>query len=143
VPMNAPTKRRIRTLVAAGDPGYLYKLVGKVTSGKDMMVKASAHTWREAVEKLLASRPDVALLELHMAGVPQVKVMKKAQPNARLILLVGTEDAGLDIPKSLGSPVEGVVRKNAPRKRLLQCIRTVYKGGTCLPVVRRKKSDAA
>ena len=141
--MKSLPKRGIKILLAAGDPGYLYRLVGKITSGKDTMVEASAHTWRGAVEKFLVSRPDVALLELHMAGVPQVNVMKKAQPNARLILLIGTEDVGLDIRKSVGSPVEGVVRKNAPRSRVLQCIRTVYKGGTCLPVVRRKKAGVA
>jgi DNA-binding NarL/FixJ family response regulator len=126
-------KRRIRLLLAAADPAYLYRLVGKITAGKDMMVEASAHTGRGAVKKLAMAQPDMVLLEFGMCGTSQIRMMKQACPTAHLILLTNGKESRLGLAAAVAEGVDGVLRKNAPCQKVLASIRKVYKGGKCLP----------
>lgn len=125
--------RSIRLLVAAKDPAFLFELVGKITSGRDMIIEASAHSWLGVVRAIRTARPDVSVLALELSGARLIKAIRRADPAARLILLVGPEDAGPRLQEMVDAGVAGVVGKDVPRRELLETIRTVFRGGSRLP----------
>lgn len=120
-------------MIAANDPAYLYDLTGKITFGTDMIIEGSAHNWIDTLKEFLVVHPDVSLIEFRMPGVSQVELMKKAYPDSRIILLSGPSEADANFRKVIAQGVDGVVSKKASRERLLQSIRTVFNGGSCLP----------
>lgn len=135
-----PGKKKIRILLAAEDPAFLYKLTGKITSGKDMMIAAAAHSWRGAVKKSAQAEPDVLVLEFNMPGLPQVKAILRADPKARFVLLARGGKAGPDLRKAVEAGAQCVLPRSVPRRKLLQCIRGVHRGEFCLPLWARSIS---
>ncbi len=100
-----------------------------------MMVIAEGINGQEAVRLWHSHRPDVALLDLRMPvldGVGAIEEIHKEDPSARVIVLT-TYDTDNEIYRAIKAGAKGYVLKDAPREELLDCIRRVSRGETCIP----------
>ena len=111
-------------------------LVSLIEDKADMRVIGEASNGREATELWKKHRPDVTLLDLRMPeldGVGAIKVIRAADENARIIVLT-TYDGDEDIYRAIQAGAKGYLLKDVPCEALLDCVRRVYHGDTCVPV---------
>src|SRR3979409_1513484 len=100
-----------------------------------MTVLGEASNGREAVELWKQHRPDVTLLDLHMPeldGVGVIKEIRAGDEKARFVVLT-TFDGDEDIFRAIQAGAKGYLLKDAPREALMDCIRRVHAGETCVP----------
>jgi DNA-binding NarL/FixJ family response regulator len=129
-------KLRIRVLVADDHSILRQGLVSLIEDRADMTVAGEASNGREAVELWKKHRPDVTLLDLRMPeldGVDTIKAIRADNENARIIILT-TFDGDEDIYRAIQAGAKGYLLKDVPREGLLDCVRRVHRGDTCVPV---------
>ncbi len=101
----------------------------------DMIVVAQAATGREAVDLWQTHGPDVGLLDLRMPvldGIGAIAEIRRHDAPARIIVL-STFDTDQDISLAIKAGARGYLLKDMQREELLECIRVVHGGGTCIP----------
>ena len=126
---------RIRVLIADDHVTVLEGLAAIIGRQTDMDVVAQAATGREAIELWQQYRPDITLLDLRMPildGVGAIGEIRRQQPSARIIVLT-TFDSDNEIARAIKAGAKGYLLKDARREELLDCIRKVNSGETCLP----------
>jgi two-component system NarL family response regulator len=126
---------RIRVLIADDHVTVTAGLASIIGMQLDMTVIAEASNGREAVDFWRNHRPDVALLDLRMPvldGVGAIAEIHKEDPAARVIVLT-TYDTDNEIYRAIKAGAKGYVLKDARREELLDCIRRVSRGETCIP----------
>jgi two-component system NarL family response regulator len=126
---------KIRVLIADDHVTVLEGLAAIISRQPDMAVVAEASDGRQAVELWQEHRPDVALLDLRMPvldGVAAIEEIRRRDASARLIVLT-TFDTDNDLLSAVKAGVRGYLLKDARREELLDCIRRVNGGETCLP----------
>ncbi len=126
---------RIRVLVADDHVTVLEGLAAIIGRQSDMEVVAEAANGREAVELWQKHRPDVTLLDLRMPtldGVGAINEIRRQQASARIVVLT-TFDTDNEIARAIKAGARGYLLKDAPREELLDCIRKVNSGETCIP----------
>ena len=99
-----------------------------------MKIVAQASNGTDAVEQWNNHRPDVSLLDLRMPALDAVGVInriRESDPAARFLVLT-TFDTDEDIYRAIKSGAKGYLLKDAPRETLLDSIRKVHAGETCL-----------
>jgi DNA-binding NarL/FixJ family response regulator len=129
-------KGRIRILVADDHSVVREGLVSLVKRKSDMTVIAEASNGREAVDLWKEHRPDVTLLDLRMPeldGLGVIKEIRAVDEQARFVVLT-TFDGDEDIFRAIQSGAKGYLLKDVPREALMDCIRRVHAGETCVPV---------
>jgi DNA-binding NarL/FixJ family response regulator len=102
-----------------------------IGSQSDMQLVAQAATATEAIDAFRRHQPDVALMDVRLAGsngIDALDAIRREFPRAR-ILVLSTSDSDGDIMRALRSGAAGYVLKSAPRHDLLAAIRTVHAGG--------------
>ena len=100
-----------------------------------MLVVAEAVNGRQAVDLWQKQRPDVTLLDLRMPkldGVGVIDEIRKQDTSARTIVLT-TYDTDNEIYRAIKAGAKGYLLKDAKREELLDCIRKVSRGETCIP----------
>jgi len=100
----------------------------------DMRVVAHAANGREAVEFWKKYRPDVTLLDLRMPeldGLSAIRELRQINPDARIIVLT-TYDTDEHIYQAIKAGAKAYLLKDARREELLECIRKVHAGETCV-----------
>jgi DNA-binding NarL/FixJ family response regulator len=100
-----------------------------------------AGTGAETVERVIALRPDVLLLDLEMPGVDGVGVLKQLrQTDAPTRVVVFTAfDTDERILDAVQAGAQGYLLKGAPREELFNAVRVVHSGGSLLqPIVASK-----
>ena len=131
------TKRpSIRVLIADDHSVVREGLVSLITRKTDMTVIGEAANGREAAELWRQHHPDVTLLDLRMPeldGVGAIKEIRSGDEKARIIVLT-TFDGDEDIYRAIQAGAKGYLLKDAPREALMDCIRRVHAGETCVPV---------
>jgi DNA-binding NarL/FixJ family response regulator len=94
-------------------------------------VTATARTAREALERLDAARPDVAVVDLRLPDLDGVELTRRLiarRPSLRVLLL--TMHAGQDaVLRGLGAGAAGYVLKDAEPEDVLAATRQVARGG--------------
>jgi len=126
---------KIRVLIADDHITVLEGLAAIIGRQPDMVVVAEGSNGRQAVELWQTHRPDVALLDLRMPvldGLSAIEEIRKLDGSARLIVLT-TFDTDSDLLSAVKAGVKGYLLKDARRDELLDCIRRVSRGETCLP----------
>ena len=101
-----------------------------IDNEKDMQVIATADNGREAVEKAIALKPDVVLMDIampEMNGLEAAEELLSKMPTTK-ILLISLYDLADYVKQSLRIGVSGYVLKDAPNKVFLNAIRTVAEG---------------
>jgi DNA-binding NarL/FixJ family response regulator len=133
---DTPKKPRIGILIADDHSVLRQGLVSLIGFEADMMVVGEAGNGREAVDLWKQHRPDVMLLDLRMPeldGVGVIKQIRADDENTRIIVLT-TFDGDEDIYRAIHAGAKGYLLKDVPPEALIDCIRRVHAGGTCVPV---------
>jgi two-component system NarL family response regulator len=126
---------RIRVLIADDHVTVLEGLAAIIARQPDMMVVAQADDGEEAVELWTRHRPDVTLLDLRMPKLDGVGVIEKIRTQdatARVVVLT-TYDTDSEILRAIKAGTKAYLLKDARREQLLDCIRRVNRGETCIP----------
>jgi DNA-binding NarL/FixJ family response regulator len=130
----SPTKK-IGVLIADDHCTFLAGLTSIIDMEDDMFVVAYATDGRTAAELWRKHRPSVTLLDLRMPlldGVCVVDEIRREDPDARIVILT-TYDSDNDIYRAIKAGARGYLLKDARREELLDCIRKVNRGETCVP----------
>jgi DNA-binding NarL/FixJ family response regulator len=128
-------KLRIRVLIADDHSVVREGLVSLIEDEADMRVAGEASNGREAVDLWKKHRPDVTLVDLRMPeldGVSVIKAIRADDQNARIIVLT-TFDGDEDIYRAIQAGAKGYLLKDVPREALMDCVRRVHHGDTCVP----------
>jgi DNA-binding NarL/FixJ family response regulator len=126
---------KIRILIADDHTSVLAGLSSIIGMQPDMVVVAEAENGRQAVELWHQQRPDVTLLDLRMPvldGVGVIDELRQQETCAKFVILT-TYDSDNDIYRAIKAGAKGYLLKDARREVLLDCIRKVSRGETCIP----------
>jgi len=133
--MSEKKRECIRILIADDHSVVREGLVSLVKRKSDMTVVAEANNGREAVDRWKDHRPDVTLLDLRMPeldGVGAIKEIREIDPNAHILVLT-TFDGDEDIYRAIKAGAKGYLLKDTAREALMESIRRVHVGQTCIP----------
>ena len=131
----ASLTEKIRLLIADDHVLILEGLAAAIGRQRDMAVVAKASNGREAVELWKTHRPDVSLLDLRMPilnGVGVIKEVRDLDVAARVIVHT-TYDTDEEIYQAISAGAKAYLLKDAPLEELLDTIRKVHAGQTCIP----------
>jgi DNA-binding NarL/FixJ family response regulator len=131
---NASAKK-IDVLIADDHTTFLAGLSSIIDMERDMIVVAQATDGRQAVDLWRKHRPNVTLLDLRMPvldGVGAIDEIRREDGSARIVVLT-TYDSDNDIYRAIKAGTQGYLLKDARREELLDCIRKVNGGETCIP----------
>ena len=135
---------KIRVLIADDHVTVLEGLAAIIGRQPDMMVVAEAADGQEAVNLWTEHHPDVMLLDLRMPtldGVGVIENIRKQDASARVIVLT-TYDSDTEILRAIKAGTKAYLLKDARREELLDCIRRVNRGETCIPASLAEKLAA-
>jgi DNA-binding NarL/FixJ family response regulator len=122
---------RIRCLVADDHPAIV-AAVTEFLEGEGVEVVASARDGREALAKIEATRPDVALVDLQMpkmTGIELARAVAEARLPTSVLLYTAHGERAL-LTEAIDVGARGYVLKEAPLPDLLRAVNTVAAGGT-------------
>ena len=131
----SPSADKIRLLIADDHMTVVAGLASIIGMQRDMIVVAEAANGRQAVDLWRKHRPDVTLLDLRMPkldGVGVIDEIRKEDTSARIVILT-TYDTDNEIYRAIKAGAKGYLLKDARREELLDCIRKVNRGDTCIP----------
>jgi DNA-binding NarL/FixJ family response regulator len=126
---------RIRVLIADDHTTFLAGLTSIIDMERDMIVVAQATNGRQAADQWRKHRPGVTLLDLRMPvldGVGVIDEIRREDVSARIVILT-TYDSDNDIYRAIKAGAKGYLLKDARREELVDCIRKVNGGETCIP----------
>jgi len=126
---------RIRVLIADDHTTVLAGLASMIGLQPDMVVVAQATNGSDAVELWRKHSPDVTMLDLRMPkldGVGVLTEIRRQDASARVIVLT-TYDTDIEIYRAVKAGAKGYLLKDARGEELLDCIRKVNAGETCIP----------
>jgi two-component system NarL family response regulator len=133
----AGKREQIRLLVADDHVLILEGLTAAIGRQEDIRVVAKAADGREALDLWKMCRPDVVLLDLRMPklnGVAVIRAIRDEDASARVIVHT-TYDTDEEIYQAIRAGARAYLLKDAPLEELLDCIRKVHAGETCIPPV--------
>jgi DNA-binding NarL/FixJ family response regulator len=128
-------RSKIRVLIADDHVTVREVLAAIIGRQADMVVVAEAATGRDAINLWRDHRPDVTLMDLRMPvldGVGAMAGICGMAATARIVVLT-TFDSDADIARAIEAGAKGYLLKDAQRDELLECIRRVHAGQTCIP----------
>jgi DNA-binding NarL/FixJ family response regulator len=131
---DTPATKQIRIMIADDHAVVLEGLAAIIDRQADMTVVAQANNGQEAVEQWRKHRPDVTLLDLRMPildGMGVISTIRREDSSARIIVLT-TYDTDEDIYRVIKAGAKAYLLKDAGREVLMDCIRKVNAGETCL-----------
>jgi len=135
VPMDERSAPTIRVLVADDHVTVREGLAAIIHRQIDMTVVGEASTGVETVSAWCTLRPDVTLMDLRMPildGVGAIEQIRRQALDARIIVLT-TFDTDLEISQAIRAGAKGYILKDAQRDEILNTIRRVHAGETCIP----------
>ena len=102
-----------------------------VEAQPDMKVVSEASDGKEAMQKALASKPDVIVMDISMSGMnglEATRALKQKQPNVIIVTLTRHGDDAY-VQELLRAGVAGYVLKQSAPNELIQAIRAAAAGG--------------
>lgn len=127
--------KKIEVLIADDHTTFLAGLTSIIDMEDDMVVVAQATDGRQAVDLWRKHHPTVALVDLRMPvldGVGAINEIRQEDDSAQIVVLT-TYDSDNDIYRAIKAGTKGYLLKDATREELLDCIRKVSSGATCIP----------
>ena len=132
---SAAAPKKIRVLIADDHVTVLEGLAAMIGRQPDMVVVAEAADGQEAIDLWITHRPEVTLLDLRMPkldGVGAIEEIRKRDSSARIIVLT-TYETDTEILRAIKAGTKAYLLKDTRREELLDCIRRVNRGETCIP----------
>ena len=100
----------------------------------DMMVVGEARTGEEAVQMVVADRPDVVLLDVRLEGADGPEVCRRileVAPGTAVVMLTNYAQDGF-VLRSLMAGAKAYVIKDVQLSELKKMVRSVFRGGSVL-----------
>jgi two-component system NarL family response regulator len=132
--MTAPAAA-IRVVIADDHVTVREGLAAILSRQPDMVVVGQASNGREAVAMFCQHRPAVTLLDLRMPlldGIGAIVEIRREDPSARILVLT-TFDTDIEIAGAIKAGAAGYLLKDAPRETLVDTLRRIHAGETCIP----------
>jgi two-component system response regulator DesR len=120
----------IRVLLAEDQAMVRGALSALLSREQDIEVVAEVARGDEVVKTALASKPDVALLDIEMPGddgLAAAQAMRKALPACRVMILTTFGRSGY-LRRAMESGAVGFLLKDAPASELARAIRRIMQG---------------
>ena len=130
-----PSTRKIRLLLVDDHAVVRMGLAFMIESQYDMTVLGEATTGAEALALFKKLNPDVVLMDLKlpdMTGIDCTSLLRKARADARVVILT-TYGEDENIYRALQAGARAYLLKDMSRAEILEAIRAVDAGRTCLP----------
>ena len=128
-------KRKIRILLADDHPSLRVGLASILNNQPDFEVVAQAASGREAVEKAVATKPDVMFVDLRMPdgdGIDTIKKIRERAPDTQ-VLVFTTYDDEEDIFHALEVGARGYLIKDTTSEEIIEAVRKIHGGERYLP----------
>lgn len=113
------------------DHALMRRTLGEIISTtEDIQVVAEASDGRSAVDKALAARPDVILMDIDLpeaSGIQATREITAWLPQTRVVMLT-VSSAEEDLYESLRAGAAGYITKDAGREEIIEAIRQGYEG---------------
>ncbi|MFF3664870.1 response regulator [Microtetraspora malaysiensis] len=120
----------IRVLLAEDHGVVRGALVALLNLTGDIKVVGEAARGDRVVSQALATRPDVAVIDIEMPGLDGIGAtmrLRSALPECRVLILTGMAQTG-HLRRALDAGASGFMLKDAPTERLAESIRRVAAG---------------
>jgi DNA-binding NarL/FixJ family response regulator len=124
--------QRIRVLVADDDDLLRSLLRHWMQREADVEVIDVAADGREALEKALALRPDVLLMDVKMPGMSGLEVLEQLPPDGPRVLILSVEADDTAVLAAFRAGARGFLPKRAAERYLLDALRAVANDETWL-----------
>ena len=128
-----PAAGRMITVTIVDDESQLRQSIETFINGSPGFRCVSAYGSAEAAVKGLATeRPDVVLMDIHMAGmngIECVEKLKELRPEIQIVMLTVYEDTE-QIFRALAAGASGYLLKRQNPDKLLEAIQEVSEGGS-------------
>jgi len=126
---------KIKILVADDHPVVRDGIVSIIELEKDMRIVGQAEDGVEAVELAEKLLPDIVLLDLRMPRLDGLEVIAQIQSRQgpSKVVVLTTFESEQDVHVSLKAGARGYLLKDTCRQTLLETIRQVHDGKTCIP----------
>jgi DNA-binding NarL/FixJ family response regulator len=124
-----PEPTTISVAIVDDHPVVLRGLEQLIDAEPDMAVVATARDGEEAIRRVIATQPDVVVMDIRMPrldGVEATQQILAAHPNIRVILLSG--ELGASVVSALKAGACGYLAKEAADRDLVDGIRTAAGG---------------
>lgn len=120
----------IRVLIAGDQQGFAEALKTVIDLERGLVVTEVVTDGKSAVAKVSDARPDVVLIDLDMPemdGIAATREIKRADPDARVIVLSSHEDEHL-IAQAVDAGAAGFLSKLRPVAEVAEAVRAAYRG---------------
>jgi DNA-binding NarL/FixJ family response regulator len=120
------------TCIVADDHPAMVEAVAEMLTESGLSVVGRARDGEDALAKIEARQPDVALIDVRMPRLGGVDVARRAAasaPNTAIILYTAYGDRAL-LTEALDAGARGFVLKEAPLTDLARAVQLVADGGT-------------
>jgi len=119
------------TVVLADDHAIVREGFASLCEANGMRVLGQCSDGPSAIETVVATRPDFAILDLNMPGMTGIEVIRKLRdagcPSKLMILSISREDR--TVIEALRAGADGYLLKDGPARHLLEAITYVRDGG--------------
>jgi DNA-binding NarL/FixJ family response regulator len=126
--MNEPAAAPLRVFLV--DDHAMFRAGVRSELGAYLDVIGEAGTVPEAISAIIATQPDVVLLDVHMpdgGGRAVLEALRKSQPNVRFLAL-SVSDAAEDVIGLIRAGARGYVTKTISPEQLADAVRRVAEG---------------
>jgi DNA-binding NarL/FixJ family response regulator len=105
-------------------------LAALLESDAGIKVVGSAANGRDAVQQILQLAPDVAILDISMAGMNGIEAARQIRERAPLvqILILSMHSTAEHVFQALEAGVHGYLLKESAAQEILQAVRTIHAG---------------
>jgi len=128
--LSAPTKPKIRIVVADDHPIFRDGLCKLLALEEDFEVVAQAQDGRQVLDVLQQFDPDILLLDLKMPGLDGLATLQRLQQSknkTRVIVLTASDDKN-EFVQAMKLGTSGIVLKQTATELLIKSIRKVHAG---------------
>lgn len=131
---SASRSQRVRVLVADDHPIYREGIVRAVKDRPDLELIGEAADGREALERIKALEPDVAVLDIRMPGLEGTQVLSalRRDGHATEVLFLSAFMESELAYKTVAEGAKGYLSKEASRQEICDAIVSVSRGETAL-----------
>jgi two-component system, NarL family, response regulator DegU len=130
--------KTIKIFVADDHPLFLKGLKDTLEEERDFEILDSAKNGQEALEKIIWSQPDIAILDLDMPlmnGIEVAKVLLKSHQTIKIVMLSMHKDPDI-IRAAMALGIHAYVFKDDAVNDLVGAIRVVFEGGNYISIDR-------
>jgi two-component system nitrate/nitrite response regulator NarL len=126
---------QIRVVVADDHPVYREGIAHILRERPEFELAGEARDGDEALAAILASKPDVALLDVRLPRRDGIQVLKKLRANGHAgtrVLMLSASDDGASVYESIAAGASGYMLKDAERGAICDALVAVAEGQSVL-----------